>query len=87
MQLDGSQVTARNTSGGVGCMSYDPSIHLSEVERRATNEFEQGRPCIRRHLCDPIEEYGRRTGHADLICEAIDGRVGEDAPSDWGSTP
>jgi hypothetical protein len=27
-----------------------------------------------------IEEYARHTGHADLIREAIDGRVGEDAP-------
>jgi hypothetical protein len=27
-----------------------------------------------------IEEYGRHTGHADLIREAVDGRVGEDPP-------
>jgi hypothetical protein len=27
---------------------------------------------------DAIEEYGRHTGHADLIPEADDGRVGED---------
>lgn len=50
-------------------------------------KFEKGRPSIRRHLCDLIEEYGRHTGHADLIREAIDGRVGEDPPSDWGLTP
>jgi Protein of unknown function (DUF664) len=38
---------------------------------------------LRRMLCDLIEEYGRHTGHADLIREAVDGRVGEDPPSDW----
>jgi hypothetical protein len=35
---------------------------------------------VRRLLVDMIEEYGRHTGHADLIREAIDGRVGEDPP-------
>ena len=38
---------------------------------------------LRRLVCDLIEEYGRHTGHADLIREAVDGRVGEDPPSDW----
>ena len=28
-------------------------------------------------LCDLIEEYGRHTGQADLIREAVDGPVGE----------
>jgi hypothetical protein len=35
---------------------------------------------LRRLLVDMIEEYGRHTGHADLIREAVDGRVGEDPP-------
>ncbi|MFP5487977.1 MAG: DUF664 domain-containing protein [Acidimicrobiia bacterium] len=35
---------------------------------------------LRRLLCDLIEEYGRHTGHADLLREAVDGRVGEDPP-------
>ena len=40
-----------------------------------------GRPCtVRRLLVDFIEEYGRHTGHADLLREAVDGRVGEDPP-------
>jgi hypothetical protein len=30
-----------------------------------------------------IEEYGRHTGHADLIRESVDGVVGEDPPDDW----
>ena len=35
---------------------------------------------LRRLLVDLIEEYGRHTGHADLLREAVDGRVGEDPP-------
>ena len=35
---------------------------------------------IRRMLMDLIEEYGRHTGHADILREAVDGRVGEDPP-------
>ncbi len=38
---------------------------------------------LRRLLFDLVEEYGRHTGHADLLREAIDGRVGEDPPADW----
>jgi hypothetical protein len=37
-------------------------------------------PSIRRLLVDMIEEYARHTGHADLLRESIDGRVGEDPP-------
>ena len=46
-------------------------------------EFDGIVPSKRRFVCDMIEEYGRHTGHADLIREAIDGRVGEDPPADW----
>ncbi|GAB2585328.1 mycothiol transferase [Microlunatus antarcticus] len=38
---------------------------------------------LRRLLFDLLEEYGRHTGHADLLSEAVDGRVGEDPPPDW----
>jgi len=38
---------------------------------------------LRRLLCDLIEEYARHTGHADLLREAADGRVGEDPPESW----
>ncbi|NIZ92818.1 mycothiol transferase [Kineococcus rubinsiae] len=37
----------------------------------------------RRLVCDLLEEYGRHTGHADLLREAVDGRVGEDPPPGW----
>jgi hypothetical protein len=38
---------------------------------------------LRRLVCDLVEEYGRHTGHADLLREAVDGRVGEDPPDGW----
>jgi len=38
---------------------------------------------LRRSVCDLIEEYGRHTGHADLIRESVDGLVGEDPPRGW----
>lgn len=38
---------------------------------------------LRRLICDLIEEYGRHTGHADLLREAVDGLVGEDPPPEW----
>jgi len=38
---------------------------------------------LRRLLCDLIEEYGRHTGHADLLREAVDGLAGEDPPAGW----
>ena len=38
---------------------------------------------LRRLLFDLLEEYARHTGHADLLREAIDGRVGEDPPWEW----
>ena len=38
---------------------------------------------LRRLVCDLIEEYGRHTGHADLIRESIDGLAGEDPPLGW----
>jgi hypothetical protein len=41
---------------------------------------------LRRLVCDMIEEYGRHTGHADLIREAVDGRTGEDPEPGWTPT-
>ena len=42
---------------------------------------------LRRLLFDLVEEYGRHTGHADLLREAVDGRVGEDPPDAWRASP
>ncbi|GAA1880659.1 DUF664 domain-containing protein [Lapillicoccus jejuensis] len=38
---------------------------------------------LRRLLFDLVEEYGRHTGHADLLREAVDGRTGEDPEPGW----
>jgi Protein of unknown function (DUF664) len=56
----------------------DQLVHLS---------FGADRLSLRRLVCDLIEEYGRHTGHADLIREAVDGRVGEDPPAGWQPSP
>jgi Protein of unknown function (DUF664) len=53
----------------------DQPVHLAWPGR--------GHLSLRRLVCDLIEEYGRHTGHADLIREAVDGRVGEDPPAGW----
>jgi len=56
--------------GGLG-----QQVHATFLDGRHAN--------LRRIVCDLIEEYGRHTGHADLLREAVDGRVGEDPPDDW----
>jgi hypothetical protein len=53
----------------------DQLVHMTWPDGR--------RASLRRLVCDLIEEYGRHTGHADLIREAVDGRVGEDPPAGW----
>ncbi|HEV7647208.1 MAG TPA: DUF664 domain-containing protein [Actinophytocola sp.] len=52
----------------------DQAVHASSDGRHAN---------LRRLVVDLIEEYGRHTGHADLLRESVDGRVGEDPPEDW----
>ena len=54
------------------------------LDRPAHVRGPDGRPAsVRRLVVDLIEEYGRHTGHADLLREAVDGRVGEDPPPGW----
>jgi len=53
----------------------DQLVHLSWADGRHAS--------LRRLVCDLIEEYGRHTGHADLLREAVDGLVGEDPPAGW----
>ncbi|MCW2868411.1 MAG: hypothetical protein JWR20_2599 [Marmoricola sp.] len=54
------------------------------LDRPGVLQWDDGtRPSLRRHVCDLVEEYGRHTGHADLLREAVDGRVGEDVPPGW----
>lgn len=56
----------------------DQSVHMGIPEVGHAN--------LRRLLLDLLEEYGRHTGHADLLREAVDGRVGEDPAEDWRTT-
>jgi hypothetical protein len=57
----------------------DQPVHVSDGQGNHAS--------LRRLVCDMIEEYGRHTGHADLLREAVDGRVGEDPPPGWQPTP
>ena len=68
-----ARLDAALASGGL-----DQLVHLSWPDGR--------RLSLRRLVCDLIEEYGRHTGHADLLREAVDGRVGEDPPPGWRPT-
>lgn len=53
------------------------------LDQPSALEFDGSQASVRRLVCDLIEEYGRHAGHADLLREAIDGRVGEDPPRDY----
>jgi hypothetical protein len=53
----------------------DQLVHVSAPDA--------GHASLRRLVCDLIEEYGRHTGHADLLRESVDGRTGEDPPPGW----
>ena len=64
-----TRIAAALADGGL-----DHPVHASD---------DRGHANLRRLVLDLIEEYGRHTGHADLIREAVDGRVGEDPPADW----
>jgi hypothetical protein len=70
VQRSRARLDAALADGGV-----DQLIHLSWPDGRHAS--------LRRLLCDLIEEYGRHTGHADLLREAVDGLVGEDPPAGW----
>jgi hypothetical protein len=65
-----ARVGAALADGGL-----DRLVHASASDGRHAS--------LRRLVCDLIEEYGRHTGHADLIREAVDGLVGEDPPPGW----
>jgi uncharacterized damage-inducible protein DinB len=65
-----ARLDAALTNGGL-----DQLVHISWPDGRHAS--------LRRLVYDLIEEYGRHTGHADLLREAVDGRVGEDPPARW----
>jgi hypothetical protein len=65
-----SRLAAALAGGGL-----DQPVHLAGPDGQQAS--------LRRVLCDLIEEYGRHTGHADLLREAVDGVTGEDPPAGW----
>ena len=59
-------------------------INERGLDGAASFTWPDGRtPTIRDMLLDMIEEYARHTGHADVLRDAVDGRVGEGAPEDF----
>ena len=73
---DGAVERSRSRlAAALGRGGLDQLVQLSSPEGEHAS--------LRRLLCDLIEEYGRHTGHADLIREAVDGRTGEDPPPGW----
>ena len=63
---------------------YDAAIRRAGLGQRVALGQDRGITVnLRRLLFDLLEEYGRHTGHADLLSEAVDGRVGEDPPDGW----
>lgn len=73
---DGAVARARGRLGAALAEGgLDQPVHASSGDGEHAN--------LRRLICDLIEEYGRHTGHADLIREVVDGRVGEDPPPGW----
>jgi hypothetical protein len=65
-----AQLEAALANGGLA-----QNVHASGADGRQAS--------LRRLVCDLIEEYGRHTGHADLLREAVDGLAGEDPPAGW----
>jgi len=61
--------------GALADGGLDQLVHASGPDGRHAS--------LRRLVGDLIEEYGRHTGHADLLREAVDGLVGEDPPAGW----
>lgn len=53
------------------------------LDQKVAANWDGDHASLRRLVTDLIEEYGRHTGHADLLREAVDGVTGEDPPSDW----
>jgi len=53
------------------------------LDQRVAADGTGGHLSLRRLVFDLVEEYGRHTGHADLLREAVDGLTGEDPPDGW----
>jgi len=61
--------------------AVDEIVSRGGLDAPAAQTMPDGSPVnIRRMVLDLVEEYGRHTGHADILREAVDGRAGEDPP-------
>lgn len=66
------EAVGRSRAAVAHALAGDGAGRLVEVRGRSVS--------LRRLLVDMIEEYARHTGHADVLREAVDGRIGEDPP-------
>jgi uncharacterized damage-inducible protein DinB len=55
----------------------DRHLATASMDDRNKGEPDRGQHTLRRTIVHMIEEYARHCGHADLLREAIDGRVGD----------
>lgn len=62
----------------IATAGLDQPVHVTGPDGTPAN--------LRRLIGDLLEEYGRHTGHADLLREAIDGVTGEDPTPGWTPT-
>ncbi len=76
---DSAVARSRKAFAGLLETGLDQQVHVAEVVGEPVS--------ARRVLCDLVEEYGRHTGQADLLREAVDGRVGEDPAPGWRPSP
>ena len=70
VQRSRQRLAAALADGGL-----DQLVHVGDADGQHAS--------LRRLVCDLVEEYGRHTGHADLLRESVDGVVGEDPPEGW----
>lgn len=62
----------------------DDMISKRGLDGPASFTWPDGRtPTVRAMILDMIEQYARHTGHADVLREAVDGRIGEGSPKDF----
>lgn len=79
----GGALRAMDWRGRLLGRRLEAALRKGGLEPPVDMGFARSRANLRRLLCDLLEECGRLTGHADILGEAVDGRVGEDLPSDW----
>lgn len=73
---DGAVARARERlAAALATGGLDQPVHVTGPDGEAVS--------LRRLVLDLVEEYGRHTGHADLLREAVDDRTGEDPPPGW----